>query len=384
MRLLLAALSFAAVAVPAPRSVGRDVTIPAPDGAALRATYAPAATGGPAVLLLHSCNSDRRSWNPVLEPLAATGVHVLSLDYRGFGESAGPAFATSPPRDRRALVYRWPADIDAALQWLAAQPGVDATRLGVGGSSCGVTQAVLAASRHQGIRSLVLLAGPPDTAARRYLLKATWLPVLTSAAADDTLDEDPVESMQWVSELSGNPRNRFVPYADGGHGTEILRPHPDLGEHIVRWFRETLTAGPAAPGQPVTPVPTPARDFWVRLDRQNDVSGAAEVFRAARARDPDAFLFPEPVLNQAAYLRLQDGDVAGAVTLFRLNTEAYPSSANAWDSLGDGYLANHQEADALQAARRCVALLDAGRLDEETRRAIRASAEGKIAKLSVK
>jgi len=179
LALTLCAVARVALAAPA----GRDVTITADDGVALKGTYFVAAKPGPAVLLLHMCNTDRRSWEPVGRQLGEAGIHALALDYRGFGESAGPRFDTLGQVDALQLVNgKWPGDIDAALTFLLSQPGVDRARVGVGGGSCGVTQAVGVARRHRDVRSLVLLAGPIDQEGRRFLVRNPWMPVFASAA----------------------------------------------------------------------------------------------------------------------------------------------------------------------------------------------------------
>jgi hypothetical protein len=68
------------------------------------------------------------------------------------------------------------------------------------------------------VRSLVLLAGPIDQEGRRFLVRNPWMPVFASAAADDQYDNDAPQAMRWLTELSGNPRNTFVGFADGKHG----------------------------------------------------------------------------------------------------------------------------------------------------------------------
>ena len=85
-------------AAPPPRIV--DVT--APDGAALKATYYAAAGPGPAVLLLHMCNTTRQSWDPVGRGLSAAGIHALALDYRGYGDSPGDRHDKLPVPQRQA------------------------------------------------------------------------------------------------------------------------------------------------------------------------------------------------------------------------------------------------------------------------------------------
>jgi len=68
---------------------GTPAVLAAPDGAKLAATYYSAGRPGPGILLCHQCNMDRKSWNGLAEKLARAGFHVLTIDYRGFGESAG-------------------------------------------------------------------------------------------------------------------------------------------------------------------------------------------------------------------------------------------------------------------------------------------------------
>lgn len=48
----------------------KDVDITAPEGTRLRATFFAAAKPGPGVLLLHMCNTTRKSWEPVAKKLS--------------------------------------------------------------------------------------------------------------------------------------------------------------------------------------------------------------------------------------------------------------------------------------------------------------------------
>ncbi len=366
-------------AEPPPRTV--DVT--ARDGAALKATYYAAAAPGPAVLLLHMCNTTRQSWDPVGRQLSAAGIHALALDYRGFGDSPGDRFnALEAPQRQTLVADTWPGDIDAALAYLQSQPGVDKTRVGAGGGSCGVQQAVQLARRHPQVRSLVLLAGGTDRAGLAFLQRTQWMPVFAAAAADDQYDPEAPQSMQWLAELSGNPRNRFVGFADGRHGTEIFEPHPELVTQIVEWYVDTLIKAPADPSTVPSSRTTPATEFWSALHGSGGVAKAVELFHDARRRDEKAFLFPEAVMNQVAYERLQAGETKDAIELFKLIVDAYPASANAQDSLGDGYLAAGQNDLALAAARRSLEMLASDRASDQLKAAIRQSAQQKIDKLS--
>jgi tetratricopeptide (TPR) repeat protein len=64
----------------------------------------------------------------------------------------------------------------------------------------------------------------------------------------------------------------------------------------------------------------------------------------------------EKTINRLGYAFLQEKDLSSAVVLFKLNTKAYPDSANAWDSLEDGYEATNDVQDARMAYARSVEL----------------------------
>jgi len=116
----------------------KDVDIKAPDGAQLKGTYFSAGRPGPAILLLHQCNMDRHAWDGLAEDLAGNGFHVLTVDFRGFGESGGEK--PTDPAQRSAAREKWPGDVDAAYAYLTGQKGVDQAQVAVGGASYGVTQ----------------------------------------------------------------------------------------------------------------------------------------------------------------------------------------------------------------------------------------------------
>jgi dienelactone hydrolase len=390
--LLVLLVASSAAAQPAPR----DVDITAPDGIGLKATYFAAAalpagaSSKAAVVLMHMCVANRTSWEPVARLLSAAGINVLTIDNRGFGQSGGPRYETATPEVQRDVSQKWPADFDAAFAWLVAQPGIDQTRIGAGGASCGVSNAVQLASRHPEVRSLVLLAGPVDVDAGfksgglHYLLTHAWLPIFTAAAADDQYDSHFPEMMRWIAEITANPRNRFVGFKDGRHGTEIFGPHPELPRQISAWFEDTLVTSPADPSATFTPAKTPISEFWSTANQRGGAVRATQLFHDARQRDPNAFLFPEFQLNLLAYQKLQSADKADkddALGLFKLITEAYPTSANAQDSLSDGYMALGQNDLALAAEQKCLDLLPADTIPDAFKVQLRKMAQEKIVKL---
>ena len=381
-RMVFTVLLFTSSAFAGQRALApRDVSLSAADGTTLKATYYPAAQPGPAVLLLHMCNTTRRSWDPLAPQLAAVGIHALSVDYRGFGESGGDRFeAMGPQAAQRVINEKWPGDLDTAYNFLLAQSGVDRTRVGAAGGSCGVNHAVRLARRHSEVRSLVLLAGALDREGIVFMTETPWLPVFAAAAADDQYDDSAPETMRWMAALSGNPRNKFSGFKDGKHGTEIFGPHPELPKQIVAWYTDTLVTHVADPAATVAKA-TPLREFWRKAVSPTGVADAVQIFEDLAKRGERVSLFPEGQLNQLGYFHLQAGRTNDAIQLFKLNTIAYPSSANTYDSLADGYLANGQNELALRTSQKALELLAKDPVSEERKRAVRESAEGRIAKL---
>ena len=147
---------------------------------------------------------------------------------------------------------------------------------------------------------------------------------------------------------------------------------------------DTLVKSPADPTARFTQKKTAISEFWAVATKRGAASNATRLFRDARKRDPKSFLFPEAILNQLAYTRLQDGDTDEAVELFKLNVEAYPTSSNAQDSLADGYAARGQNDLALAAEQKCLDLLHADTINDQFKGALRQAAEQKIAKLKAK
>ena len=360
---------------------GKDIDITAPDGVKLRATFFAAAQPGPGVMLLHMCNTTRKSWQPVAKELSENKINALTIDNRGFGESGGPRFEGASPEVMKELNQKWPADFEAAYDFLVAQPGVDKARIAVGGGSCGVNNAMKVAERHPDIKALVLLAGDTDLAGISYIAQHSEVPIFTAAAGDDEYNPWTLELMHWFSEISGNPRTRFSGFKEGRHGTEIFGPHPELVHQIAAFLVDTLVTSPVDLKPPLHPRKTPASEFLAVVNQPGGATKAAAVFHEARKRDPNAVVFPEYPMNFLGYVKLQAGDKQDALELFELNAEAYPASANAQDSLSDGYLAAGQNDLALAAEEKCLALLPDDKSDAQFKVQLEQHAKEKVVKL---
>ena len=377
---VLATLLFALTCLAQQSSAQRTVDLTAPDGTKLKASYFAAAKPGPGVLLLHQCNRQRKIWDGLAQQLAAAGINVLTLDYRGFGESGGDPFEKLPPQEMAQIQKeRWPSDFDTAFQYLVSQPGVTPDMIGVGGASCGVNNSVQIARRHAEVRSLVLLSGITDLNGRQFLRNSTRVPVFFSVADDDEFPTIPL-AMEWLYSLTSNPDKAFAHYAKGGHGADMFAVHPELPGLIVDWYVTTLmkTPGQAPVTEPAAGIP-PAAHILDQIDQPGGAAKVGQLLEEARQHDPKAILFSEATVNFVGYEHIQAGDTKGAVEIMKLNVTAYPNSPNVYDSLADAYLANGQKDLARQNARKAVELLSADTTDnEQVRNAIRDNAQQKL------
>jgi dienelactone hydrolase len=358
---------------------GRAIDLKSPDGVALKASYFPAGGPGPGILLFHACNRDRSSWNNLATAAAARGFHVVALDYRGYGESRGTR--SDDPNQQQWIADReWPGDIDAAYAWLTSQPGVDTIRIGAAGASCGADQAVQLARRHPEVRTVVLLSGGLTAKGREFVRDSAWLPIFGAASQGDG---GAVEATRWAMGWSRNPANEFVEYQAAGHGADMFAAEKDLQPKVLAWFERHLRDAPATrPAVTAGAGPTIVEQFWTTLHEPGGVPRARRMYDEAKGRDASLVLFPEAETNTLGYQLLQNGNVKDAVTVFQLNLEGYPRSANACDSLSDGLLAAGDKEQALKYALKAIEMLDQDpNATPQLKQAVRASAEPKIKQL---
>lgn len=380
MRRLLAILIL--MSLPSLAAEPREIQLKMADGTALKLTLYSAAKKGPGVLLLHQCNQTQKGWAPLAESLAANGITVLTMDYRGFGESEGPRYADASQDEKGRMIREvWPRDIDIALDYLRRQPTVDAAKLGAGGASCGVDESVRLAERNPKIRSLALLSGNTDRDHRVGLQKLGRVPLLLVVADDDGATAD---VMKWMASYSANPQNRLIEFKTGGHGAELFQPHPDVIASITDWYWITLAGHKKAlPGE----APAASKDltYWRMLDEPDGARKTMQKLADARRHDANVTVIPEAIVNLMGYERLAGGNNAGAIEIFTLNVAQYPHSANVYDSLGDAYLAAGDKERAKDSAEKAIAHLESdSSINDATRQAIRASAEQKIAAVAKK
>lgn len=121
-------------------------------------TIPPGSGRRPAVTFAHGAGDAPRAFNTLFGLYANhLGLVTLSCDKRGVGQSGGDypgEFPSTPAVDRYAR------DVEAQARFLAAQPEVDAARIGVAGGSQAGWIMPLAATRQPAIRFMVGFVPP--------------------------------------------------------------------------------------------------------------------------------------------------------------------------------------------------------------------------------
>jgi carboxymethylenebutenolidase len=157
------ALGLVVLAAPlsaqAKKTVQTNASYPSADGFILKGYLAAPSTPGtyPGVILVHEWWGLSADIAAMADRLAREGFVVLAVDaYRGklaqTAQEAGALRNGTPPAQMAA-------DMDASLEWLAKQPGVDGTRLGAAGFCFGGAQAMLLGVRRPELKAVVTLYG---------------------------------------------------------------------------------------------------------------------------------------------------------------------------------------------------------------------------------
>jgi dienelactone hydrolase len=294
------------------------------------------------------------------------------------------------------------ADISYLIGYARTLPHADAGRVGVVGYSWGGIANVLAAAKDSRIKALVNLDGsvryyPELMAAAKYVVPERFsTPMLFVAARPLDLEAlagrgKPAASflndMKYADlyKLTMHPMEHFAfsstylrfasdPRFNQYARSEVNRAHGWTVDYVKRFLdaylkddgsaRAYLKAEPAAHGIPahaatmdvrLAAAPSPSRErFAAELARQG-FRNAHAVYRQMYGQDKEARL-PEAELNAWGYALLQRNENSAALEIFRLATELYPTSANAFDSLAEGFARSGDKDSAIQNYQRVLAL----------------------------
>lgn len=212
------------------------------DGKLLRGTlYLPDGTGrgappAGAVVFVHGANHDATTWYHLAREVTKTGLVSLIFDQRGYMKSV--------PNERPYAfdLETIQKDIRAAIEFIAAQPGVDPDRIALVTATSRGGPTVAAAYGDERIRTIAGLSfygGTDETAG--YLTKMD-IPLFLVASTDDIRADGRslVDATREAYRLSNNKETEILIYDDAGRGSSMMKTKPELVGMLVRWLQEKL------------------------------------------------------------------------------------------------------------------------------------------------
>ncbi len=250
----------------------QEVMIPSGDVMLAATLYRPPGAKGtlPAIVTAHgSAPSDREMMLYFTEVALDMGFAVLTFDKRGVGRSTGTYERFNvgdSPRVFRDLAM----DVVHSVRWLATQPGIDASRIGLfGGSQAGWIMP-LAASEEPSVRFILSLSGvsitwPQVYAADQLALQYTGDPGYDPAPVLERITTPTlwiwglydralptIPSIDRVGQLikAGKTNNdvHILPYAGHNPRNVYTGEQYDLTPVMMAWLREQGVL--EAPAQP--------------------------------------------------------------------------------------------------------------------------------------
>ena len=176
----------------------------------------------PGIILFHGWGGNRSNLNRAYDPhFARRGFVVMTFDFRSWGDSDGFFVADDalPAVDEtseiklegqhvRSIVnpLKMIDDARAALAWFVAEPGLQADKIGVWGTSLGGGLALVTAAKDRRVKALVTQVG-----------------AVNNKAAFDGIPEEMV--VGWETQRA---RGEIAPYPGPESASPALEGYPDL------------------------------------------------------------------------------------------------------------------------------------------------------------
>ncbi|MCS6805205.1 MAG: alpha/beta fold hydrolase [Acidobacteriota bacterium] len=175
----------------------------------------------PAALLLHGAAHDRDAFASFVYPglgqiLSSQAVAVLRIDWRGRGQSVADVEYHSFTVEQRSRIY---LDVKAALNVLASQPEVDASRLAIVAEEVGSEWAVWGSEGDPRVIALAFISGRLSEQARQRLAERQHVPILCVVSQDD---QHGFADMSATAAASKHPDSVIRVYQDMGVGTTMF------------------------------------------------------------------------------------------------------------------------------------------------------------------
>ncbi|NII74466.1 pimeloyl-ACP methyl ester carboxylesterase [Dyella sp. SG562] len=374
----------------------------------------------PLILLAGGLSADINVKVVLAEYLASHGYAVASVSLLGHNAEEMAPFRSSANTEAGVR------DLEFAIALLCQAKDVDCDRIGVAGHSLGAVQAVLLGQRNGNVAAVIAMDGTYAfkgnesalTAAYGFDPKASRYALLDLRRKQGMQSADlnfaPIDGMRYADrtyvQLNLMHHSDFTSFsmtADAMHlptkaeynGTGWTRATARQGyeqssrialaflnQHVLgdptaaTQLSSLLQSGTVASSHHENALAAPPRlTDVVTLAQQGKAASIKSMYQTACAGEPMEQCVDQDAFNNRAYDELKAKRPEIAMVLFDLVAWSHPASANAQDSLADGYLALGQKDGAREASRKELALLDGDpSLDGATRQRLRVAAEKRL------
>jgi esterase/lipase len=219
------------------------INFAAEDGFELQGNYYAGELEGAGALLLHDCNHTRKSYELLAKLLASEGIHTLTMDFRGYGESISDEFSRHniKRRTRDIVEYQselakitayWPADVISAYQFLQAKTTRN-QKISVVAMGCAAEQAVALAEKIH-INNFVMISPQMEYIEKERFKNLFDMPVyFTSSAHNIEAYKTATELFEW----NGDKLSKFHIFKGSRSGHALLNGDNYLARDIASWLK---------------------------------------------------------------------------------------------------------------------------------------------------
>ena len=204
-----------------------DVLIPAPGSNLSGTLYTPldGADIHSGLVLATGRGGQRGWWHWLAVMLATAGYVTLTFDFRSPADNGEPAGAE--------LL----ADMEAAVAYLDALPGIDRSELLVGGQGLGGSLALQVAANKPSVKAVFGFGVDSGGAEIQRVMPEVKVPLLLVQYTHDQLV--PLHVVEELYSLAGGPKRLVV--AEGGSHQAAYRD-PQIAVLLLDWFRDLQQA----------------------------------------------------------------------------------------------------------------------------------------------
>jgi CubicO group peptidase (beta-lactamase class C family) len=157
--------------------------------------------------------------------------------------------------------------------------------------------------------------------------------------------------------ISGNENDKIIQH-DGGFAGFRSYIERQVGKHntiiyisnVRHEIKENIREGIVniLNSEPYT-IPKTSWANWImsKAKKTGIKQAIADYTSLSKTKDSNNYYFSERECNSLGYYLLRNNKIEDAIQLFKLNTEQFPSSGNAFDSMGEAYLKAADKQNAL-------------------------------------